>query len=132
MIPAPWRLPPYPTHYYIVLWPLQEKSYLLVLPPERAHALHKNLAAKSLLDRSSMALAGIIGSQTSPITALDAAGRLALPAALAEKAGITNKAVLIGSINVFQIWDPDRWKTAFSVQEALAFENLKTNEYPLI
>jgi MraZ protein len=131
MIPAPWRLPHYPTSYLIILWPLQEKSFLLVLPPERAQILQKNLAVKSLLDRSSLALLSIMGAQSSPITTLDTAGRLALPATLAEAAGITNKAEIIGCYDTIQIWDPARRKSSLSSQEALAFENLKTNDYTL-
>ena len=41
---------------------------------------------------------------------MDASGRVLLPAALREFAGIDKKAVLVGQGDKFEIWDEGLWK----------------------
>ncbi|MBA2289130.1 MAG: division/cell wall cluster transcriptional repressor MraZ [Chloroflexia bacterium] len=42
--------------------------------------------------------------------ALDAQGRIVLPAALREFAGIDREVVVIGVNSSFEIWSPERWR----------------------
>jgi MraZ protein len=46
---------------------------------------------------------------------LDAQGRMLLPAPLREYAGLGKKAVLVGQMNKFELWDADAW---FSARDA--------------
>jgi MraZ protein len=41
---------------------------------------------------------------------IDNQGRIALPANLRERCGITNEAVILGVSNGFEIWNIDSWK----------------------
>lgn len=43
---------------------------------------------------------------------LDAQGRMLLPAPLREYAGLDKKAVLVGQMNKFELWDADAWFAA--------------------
>ncbi len=40
---------------------------------------------------------------------LDANGRLLVPSRLREHAGLDKKAVLVGQLHKFQLWDEDKW-----------------------
>jgi MraZ protein len=42
---------------------------------------------------------------------LDAQGRLVLPPALREFAGLTSEAVVVGSRDHIELWEPDKWAT---------------------
>jgi MraZ protein len=42
---------------------------------------------------------------------LDAQGRLVLPPALREFAGLTSEAVVVGSRDHIELWSPDKWAT---------------------
>jgi MraZ protein len=41
---------------------------------------------------------------------IDNQGRIALPASLRERCGITSEAVILGISNGFEIWNTDNWK----------------------
>jgi MraZ protein len=41
---------------------------------------------------------------------LDAAGRIMLPQALIEKAGLSREVVLIGNLDRIEVWDRARWR----------------------
>jgi MraZ protein len=51
---------------------------------------------------------------------LDKSGRICLPEMMARGAGIDREAVLIGSWDRFEIWNPDRYEATSVVDEALA------------
>ena len=56
---------------------------------------------------------------------IDKAGRICLPERMAAGAGIEREAVLIGSWDRFEIWNPARYEAASMVDEALASEAFK-------
>ena len=41
---------------------------------------------------------------------LDAAGRIMLPQALIEKAGLSREVVLVGNLDTIEVWDRARWR----------------------
>ena len=78
-------------------------------------------------DPNKVVLKRFIGSESVQV-ALDKAGRICLPEAMAKLAGIKKDAVLVGLLDRFEIWSPDRYKevnredqvmagTAFSLME---------------
>lgn len=57
---------------------------------------------------------------------MDASGRLLIPPALREKAGLTKEVVLVGVSGMFQLWDAQQWKQLEDKDEkilALAQQN---------
>ena len=41
-------------------------------------------------------------------------GRITLPPDLRDIAGLSKEVVLVGALNMFEIWDKDRWEAEFS------------------
>jgi MraZ protein len=50
-------------------------------------------------------------------------GRITLPPDLREIAGLSKEVVLVGALNMFEIWDKDRWEVEFN-QAMGDFKNL--------
>jgi MraZ protein len=50
---------------------------------------------------------------------LDSAGRIALPEEMAAAAGINGQAVLVGCLDRFEIWSPERYKQVELIDQAL-------------
>jgi len=51
---------------------------------------------------------------------LDASGRISIPENMAAAADITNQAVLVGLLDQFEIWSPDRYATVEAMDAAEA------------
>ncbi len=49
--------------------------------------------------------------------ALDGQGRIVIPKVLAELAGITDKALVIGSLDHIEVWNPERFAAYLESQE---------------
>src|SRR6266496_2233780 len=97
-IPAKWRPPESGTEFTVVLWPQSnEGTCLRVLPPEGMAELKRIIDAMPNADPNKVVLKRYIGSKSAQVT-LDAVGRVCIPEEMAEKAGITNEAVLVGSL----------------------------------
>ena len=56
---------------------------------------------------------------------LDKVGRLCLPEELAKVAAIKQEAVLVGRLNKFEIWSPDRFEETNQGSEAVAAAAIK-------
>ena len=48
---------------------------------------------------------------------LDAQGRIGLPKVLAEMAGVTDRALVIGALDHIEIWNPERFQSYLNEQE---------------
>ncbi len=68
------------------------------------------------------ALADLMISRTSSMP-LDETGRIVLPAALREAAGIEGEAIFVGRIRTFQIWKPENYYALQSDMRATAEAN---------
>ena len=120
-IPAKWRPAEEGTEFALILWPHngQPDSCVLVLPPSAFSELKAKIRAMPFADRKAEALRRILGEKSDSVT-LDKAGRMCLPETMAAATGITDKAVLNGMFDRFQIWNPDRYEGSRAGVDALA------------
>ncbi|MEI6393465.1 MAG: hypothetical protein WCT12_20460 [Verrucomicrobiota bacterium] len=122
-IPAKWRPEEPGTEFTLVLWPKgNEGPFLRVLPPKQMAKLMQDIDAMPNGNSSKGILKRVIGSE-SVQAPLDKAGRICLPDGMAKAAGIGDKVVLVGALDRFEIWSPERYKLvansdAIMVQEA--------------
>jgi DNA-binding transcriptional regulator/RsmH inhibitor MraZ len=107
--------------FHVILWPIQTKEYLLVLPPERWQLLLERLKGNSINNRGLAAYEREI-ARSSAVLELDKVGRFCLPENLAEQAGINGEAFFVGRLNKFEIWNPKRAKAAAAADVALVNE----------
>jgi len=70
-------------------------------------------------DPNKVVLKRFIGSESVQV-ALDKAGRICLPEEMANLAGIAKKAVLVGLLDRFEIWSPDRYAEVRSDDQVMA------------
>ncbi len=84
-------------------------------PPLEWEAVTNRVKQFSPLDRNGRILRRLTFSGAFNAT-LDRQGRIVLPQALRQYAGITDEVVMTGQDTYFEIWTPDQWKS----QEAQA------------
>jgi MraZ protein len=60
-----------------------------------------------------------IGSESLQVV-LDKAGRICLPDEMARQAGLKDEAVLVGLLDRFEIWSPDRYENVKAADAVLA------------
>lgn len=127
-VPAFWRPAEGETELTLIVWPKGvHGACLRVLPPDQMEKLLGTLDEMSNSDPNKTSLKRFIGSKSLQVT-LDKAGRFCLPEAMAREAGITDQAVLVGMIDKFEIWSPDRYEKvelADNVTAQKAFDNLE-------
>lgn len=125
-IPSKWRPSAPDVEFTLILWPngnLPEAN-LLVLPPTEMKALYDKIRGMSSADPKAMALRRLIGSKSASVT-LDKAGRICIPDSMAKAVGIENEAVLVGLMDRFEIWSPERYASVSAVDAALLPEAFK-------
>ncbi len=124
-IPAKWR-PERPEVLTLVLWPkgTMTEACLLVLPPKEWVALVQKLKAMPYADPNAEALRRLLGKKSDRVT-LDRGGRICLPEALAKAAAIEKEAMLVGLVDRFEIWNPERHLAASAVDDELLPEAFK-------
>ena len=124
-IPAKWR-PARPEVLTLVLWPkgTMPEACLLVLPPPEWEALVQKLKAMPYADPNAEALRRLLGKKSDRVT-LDKGGRICLPEALAKSASIGDEAMLVGLVDRFEIWNPERHLAASAVDDELLPEAFK-------
>ena len=127
-IPAKWRPSSPDVEFTLIVWPKSAHGPCLrVLPPEQMAKLMQDINEMGNDDPNKVVLKRFIGSESTQV-ALDKAGRICLPEAMAKLAGIKKDAVLVGLLDRFEIWSPDRYEeirgedqvmagTAFSLME---------------
>ncbi len=81
---------------------------LAVYPPEEWARLEGQLAALPSFSKQVKALTRLLMSRAAECE-LDVQGRILLPAALREAAGLTRDAVVVGVLNRFEVWSPEAW-----------------------
>lgn len=107
-IPAKWRPVGPNVEFTVILWPkAKEGPCLRVLPPEQMARLMKDIDAMPNGDPNKVVLKRFIGSESIQVT-VDKAGRICLPEKMALDAGIGTEAVLVGLLDRFEIWSPER------------------------
>lgn len=125
-IPAKWRPADLAMEFTLILWPnaATGKAYVLALPPEPMKALATKLKEMPYSDPKAESLRRLLGKNSDQVT-LDKSGRICLPDTMAKAAGIEKDAVLVGSWDRFEIWNPERYAAASVVDDALASEAFK-------
>jgi MraZ protein len=68
-----------------------------------------------------------IGSESVQV-ALDKAGRVCLPDGMAAAAGIKEEAMLVGLLDRFEIWNPERYEKVRASDAVMAQEAFKMME----
>ena len=127
-IPAKWRPEDVGTELTVILWPQNKAGACLrVLPPSQMAKLMSDIDAMPNGDPNKVALKRFIGSGSVQI-ALDKAGRICLPDEMARAAGIKDEAVLVGLLDRFEIWNPDRHEKVQAADAVLASEAFKLME----
>jgi MraZ protein len=127
-VPAKWRPEKPGTELTLVLWPkAKEGPCLRVLPPAKMADLMRDIDAMPNSDTSKVVLKRFIGSKSVQVT-LDSVGRICLPEEMAKAAGITEEAVLVGLLDRFEIWSPERFEKVTAADEIMAQEAFKLME----
>jgi MraZ protein len=118
-VPAKWRPPePEGSEYMLVEWQVaQQPVCLLALPPEACAAMDTRLLGLKFGDPEAEQLRRVLSGKSDMVT-MDGAGRICLPQRLAEKAGIKEKALLVGMWDRFQIWSPQRYASVKDADQA--------------
>jgi MraZ protein len=94
------------------------------MPPEQMAGLMRQLEVMPNSDPRKVVLKRFIGSE-SVQAPLDKAGRICLPEGMAAAAGITTEAVLVGLLDQFEIWSPDRHEKVKASDAVMAQEAFK-------
>ena len=127
-VPAKWR--PYEDgiELTMILWPKhQAGNCLRVLPPLEMTQLMADIDAMPNGDPNKVVLKRFIGSESVQVS-LDKAGRICLPDEMARAAGIKNEVVLVGLLDRFEIWNPNRYENVKAADAVLASEAFKLME----
>jgi len=112
----------------MILWPkYAEGPCLRVLPPVEMAELMESIDAMPNDDRNKTVLKRLIGSASAQVT-LDKAGRVCLPDEMARAAAIESEAMLVGLLDRFEIWNPDRYEKVKAADAVLAPEAFKLME----
>ncbi|HEY1661304.1 MAG TPA: hypothetical protein VGI03_02705 [Verrucomicrobiae bacterium] len=127
-IPAKWRPESEGTELTLIVWPKhQAGTCLRVLPPEQMAKMKADIDAMPNGDPNKVVLKRFIGSESVQV-ALDKGGRICLPDEMARAAGIKEEAVLVGLLDRFEIWSPNRYENVKAADAVLASEAFKLME----
>ncbi len=127
-IPAKWRPARTGVELTLVVWPkAKEGTCLRVLPPEKMSQLLAELDAMPNSDPNKGFLKRYMGAKSEQV-ALDNSGRICLPEAMAREAGITIEVVLVGMLDRFEIWSPERYERISAAEAVMAQEAFKLME----
>src|SRR6266849_1073049 len=127
-VPAKWRPGKAGVEFTLVLWPKsKEGPCLRVLPPREMAELMRDIEVMPNSDPNKVVLKRFIGSESEQV-ALDKGGRICLPEKMAQAAGITDEAVLVGLLDRFEIWNPERFEKVKAADAIMAQEAFKLME----
>jgi len=127
-IPAKWRPAEPGTELTLVLWPkAKEGPCLRVLPPQQMAKLMQEVNAMPNSDSNKVVLKRFIGSESVQVT-LDKSGRICLPEKMAKDAGISDEAMLVGLLDRFEVWSPERYERVKASDVIMAPEAFKMME----
>jgi MraZ protein len=129
-IPAKWRPSKSGIELTLVLWPKsKEGPCVRVLPPQEMAELMRDIDAMPNSDPNKVVLKRFIGSGSEQVT-VDKSGRICLPEKMAKEAGISSgtEAVLVGLLDRFEIWNPDRYERVQAADAVMAQEAFKLME----
>ena len=127
-VPAKWRPEKEGVELTMILWPKhQAGNCLRVLPPLEMAQLMADIDAMPNGDPNKVVLKRFIGSESVQVS-LDKAGRICLPDEMARAAGIKDEVMLVGLLDRFEIWNPNRYETVKATDAVMAAEAFKLME----
>jgi transcriptional regulator MraZ len=103
---------------------------LAVYPPAEWDRLEAQLRALPAFSRPVKALTRLLASRAADCE-LDQQGRILLPAGLREAAGLRQEAVIIGVLNRFEVWSPERWSGFVEASERVLEDAALDVQWPL-
>src|SRR2546427_3494577 len=127
-VPAKWRPAKAGVEFTLILWPKsKEGPCLRVLPPKEMAELMRDIDAIPNSDPSKVVLKRFIGSESIQVS-VDKGGRICLPEEMATAADIKDQAVLVGLLDRFEIWNPERYEKVKASDAVMAQEAFKLME----
>jgi len=127
-IPAKWRPAKENFEFTLIVWPKsKEGPCLRALPPEQMAKTLRDIDAMPNSDPNKVVLKRFIGSESVQVV-LDKAGRVCLPDGMAAAAGIKEEAMLVGLLDRFEIWNPERYEKVRASDAVMAQEAFKMME----
>jgi len=127
-IPAKWRPQKAGVELTVILWPREGVGPCIrVLPPAQMARLMQSIDEMPNSDPKKVVLKRIIGSGSAQAS-VDKAGRICLPDEMARDAAIKDEVVLVGLLDRFEIWNPDRYEKVQAADAALAPDAFKLME----
>ena len=127
-IPARWLPQKAGVELTLVLWPTESAGACVrVLPPNQMAKLMQSIDQMPNSDPRKVVLKRIIGSGSAQAS-VDKAGRICLPDDMAREAGLKSEAMLVGLLDRFEIWNPERYERVQAADAALAHEAFKLME----
>lgn len=127
-IPARWLPQKAGVELTLVLWPTSSAGACVrVLPPNQMARLMQSIDEMPNSDPRKVVLKRIIGSGSAQAS-VDKAGRICLPDEMAREAGLKSEAMLVGLLDRFEIWNPERYEKVQAADAALAPEAFKLME----
>jgi MraZ protein len=127
-IPAKWCPEEPDTEFTLILWPkANEGPCLRVLTPTKMAELMVYINQMPNGDPKKTTLKRVIGSSSVQVT-VDKQGRICVPEEMARDAGIKDQAVLIGLLDTFEIWSPERHEALKVSDAVMAQEAFKLME----
>ncbi len=103
---------------------------LAVYPPSEWARLEEQLAALPTFSKPVKALTRLLASRAADCE-IDVQGRVLLPTALREAAGLGRDAVVVGVLNRFEIWSPETWDGFLRESERLLDDVSLDVQWPL-
>jgi MraZ protein len=127
-IPSKWRPQKAGVELTVILWPREGVGHCVrVLPPAQMDRLMQSIDEMPNSDPKKVVLKRIIGSDSAQAS-VDKAGRICLPDEMTRHAGIKDEAVLVGLLDRFEIWNPERYEKVQAADAALAPDAFKLME----
>jgi MraZ protein len=124
--PAKWRGAEAGEQFALIVWPHGSlaEACLLGLTISEFKELANRFRQMPYGDSVADSLRRLVGSNTETVT-VDKSGRITLPDWMTKAVGIEKQAMLTGMVTRFQIWEPERFKTANQMDMANAAEAYK-------
>src|ERR1043166_3351408 len=109
-IPSKWRPTESGTELTLVVWPkAREGLFWRVLPPAKMDELVGEIVAMPSSDLNKPVLKRFIGGESIQVAG-GPAGRVCLPEERGRGGGVPKAAVLVGMLDQFEIWSPERFE----------------------
>ena len=102
---------------------------LAVYPPSEWERLEGQLRALPTFNRQVKAVTRLLASRASDCP-LDAQGRILLPPALRQAAGLLRETVVVGVLNRIEVWNPETWEAFVRDSERLLDDVTLDVEWP--